>query len=178
MEESDTDIAMAFSWHVKGDHYHRTPRSCAPCVNALARMADDYATSVARVRQDLSIAELQLRDHQTSLGKTFEREEYLSKLTNLRDRLESKLSASEVRQPDRENGPTFIFEYRTFISFRLRTWGKGMGDKRRPSLTFSAVRMTADCLQCRRLPAIAVVVEGTRVSPTRLRTAPSGGLAA
>ncbi|HYV38359.1 MAG TPA: hypothetical protein VE988_21935, partial [Gemmataceae bacterium] len=46
----------------------------------------------ARVRQDLGIAEGQLRDYQARLGKPFEHESYMAELTTLRDQLKTVLS--------------------------------------------------------------------------------------
>jgi N12 class adenine-specific DNA methylase len=69
---------------------HQGPRAV---LNALERMAKNYDSECTRVGQDLSIAESQLRDYQARLDKAFPHEEYLSKLTELRDKLKRKLSA-------------------------------------------------------------------------------------
>ncbi len=53
-----------------------------------------------RVRQDLSIAESQLRDYQARLGKPFLHDVYLSELTSLRDQLKAGLSATAQMQGD------------------------------------------------------------------------------
>ena len=44
---------------------HQGPRAV---LNALERIATGYAAETVRVRQDLSIAESQLRDYQARLG--------------------------------------------------------------------------------------------------------------
>ena len=49
-------------------------------LDALARLATGYAAECVRVRQDLSIAESQLRDYQARLGQPFPHEAYLSEL--------------------------------------------------------------------------------------------------
>ena len=61
-------------------------------LNALGRLADTYPSQIATARQDLAIAEGQLRDHQARLGTPFTHEEYLRELTDLRDRLKAGLS--------------------------------------------------------------------------------------
>ncbi len=81
---------------------HQGPRAV---LNALERLATGYATECARVRQDLSIAESQLRDYQARLGKPFVHETYLAELTSLRDQLKAGLSASS-HQSDKEEGPS------------------------------------------------------------------------
>jgi hypothetical protein len=58
------------------------------------------AADAEGVRQDLSIAESQLRDYQARLGKPFLHDAYLSELTNLRDQLKSGLSATAPTQAD------------------------------------------------------------------------------
>ncbi len=70
---------------------HQGPRAV---LNALERLAGAYGTECARVRQDLGIAESQLRDYQARLGKPFLHDAYLSELTTLRDQLKSCLSGT------------------------------------------------------------------------------------
>ena len=57
------------------------------------------------VRQDLAIAESQLRDYRERLGKPFAHEHYLSEFTSLRDQLKAGLSAT-AHDASNENGPT------------------------------------------------------------------------
>jgi hypothetical protein len=61
-------------------------------LNALGRLAESYPNQLATSRQDLAIAEGQLRDHQARLGRPFPHEEYLSQLADLRDQLKAGLS--------------------------------------------------------------------------------------
>jgi N12 class adenine-specific DNA methylase len=68
---------------------HQGPRAV---LNAVERLASGYDSESARVRQDLGIAEAQLRDHQARLGKLFPHDLYLSELTELRDALKASLS--------------------------------------------------------------------------------------
>ena len=59
---------------------HQGPRAV---LNALERLASGYGSECVRVRQDLAIAESQLRDYQARLGKPFLHDAYLSELTSL-----------------------------------------------------------------------------------------------
>ncbi len=68
---------------------HQGPRAV---LNALERLANGYGSECDRVRQDLAIAESQLRDYQARLGKPFLHDAYLSELTALRDQLKAGLS--------------------------------------------------------------------------------------
>jgi hypothetical protein len=68
---------------------HQGPRAV---LNALERVASDYGSEIARTKQNLAIAESQLRDYQASLGKPFDHEAYLANLTALRDQLKISLS--------------------------------------------------------------------------------------
>src|SRR5204863_4242547 len=70
---------------------HQGPRAV---LNALERLATGYGSECMRVRQDLAIAESQLRDYRERLGKPFAHDTYLSELTSLRDQLKAGLSAS------------------------------------------------------------------------------------
>jgi hypothetical protein len=70
---------------------HQGPRAV---LNALERLANGYGSDCDRVRQDLSIAESQLRDYQARLGKPFVHDAYLSELTSLRDLLKAGLSGA------------------------------------------------------------------------------------
>ena len=80
---------------------HQGPRAV---LNALDRLATGYGSDCDRVRQDLSIAEAQLRDYQARLGKPFVHDAYLTELTGLRDQLKAGLS-STAHQSDKEEGP-------------------------------------------------------------------------
>jgi hypothetical protein len=75
--------------------------------NAVERIAESYGPECARLRQDLSIAESQLRDYKERLGKPFIHEDYLAQLTDLRDRLKVGLSAT-VPSPSEEGKPSII----------------------------------------------------------------------
>jgi N12 class adenine-specific DNA methylase len=71
-------------------------------LNALARLADAYPGQIDKARQDLAIAEGQLRDHQARLGLPFAHEDYFRELTELRDLLKAGLSQAtpEPGTPD------------------------------------------------------------------------------
>ncbi|HJT77468.1 MAG TPA: helicase-related protein, partial [Gemmataceae bacterium] len=70
---------------------HKGPRAV---LNALERLANGYGSDCDRVRQDMGIAESQLRDYQARLGEPFPHEAYLSELTTLRDLLKAGLSGT------------------------------------------------------------------------------------
>jgi hypothetical protein len=80
---------------------HHGPRAV---LNALDRLVGAYSSEITRTKQDLTIAESQLRDYQARLGKPFLLDAYLSELTALRDQLKAGLSASHG--PGAEGGPT------------------------------------------------------------------------
>jgi hypothetical protein len=69
------------------------------------RLATGYGSECVRVRQDLGVAESQLRDYRERLGKPFAHDAYLSELTSLRDQLKAGLSATAHDASD-EDGPT------------------------------------------------------------------------
>jgi hypothetical protein len=74
-------------------------------LNALERLAGGYGSECARLRQDLVIAESQLRDYQARLGKPFVHEQYLAELSGVRDQLKAGLSATP-HQPNVQEGPS------------------------------------------------------------------------
>ena len=76
---------------------HQGPRAV---LNALERLAGGYGADCKRVRQDLAIAQSQLRDYQARLGQPFLHGAYLSELTGLRDQLKAGLSATTELQAD------------------------------------------------------------------------------
>src|SRR5262249_13061971 len=78
---------------------HQGPRAV---LNAAERLASGYGSECDRVRQDLAVAESQLRDYQTRLGKPFPHDAYLSELATLRDLLKGQLSGAA---PDAGSGP-------------------------------------------------------------------------
>jgi hypothetical protein len=69
---------------------HQGPRAV---LNALERLAASYGPECLRVKQDLAIAESQLRDYRERLGKPLSHDKYLSELTALRDQLKAGLAA-------------------------------------------------------------------------------------
>jgi hypothetical protein len=70
-------------------------------LNALERLAGGYGSDCERIRQDLAVAEGQLRDYQARPGKPFTLEAYLSELTALRDQLKAGLSGT-THEPGKE----------------------------------------------------------------------------
>jgi hypothetical protein len=81
---------------------HHGPRAI---LNAVERLASGYGSECERVRQELAIAEAQLRDYRERLGKPFSHEHYLNQLASLRDQLKGGLSAPPPGQEGKE-GPT------------------------------------------------------------------------
>ena len=61
-------------------------------LNALGRLAESYPGQIATARQDLGIAEGQLRDYEARRGRPFAHDAYLAELTSLRDQLKAGLS--------------------------------------------------------------------------------------
>ena len=73
---------------------HHGPRAV---LNALERLAGGYPSECARIRQDLAIAESQLRDYKARVGAPFLHESYLSELTALRTSSRPALPACRRR---------------------------------------------------------------------------------
>ena len=74
---------------------HHGPRAV---LNALERLAGGYGPECVRVRQDLGLAESQLRDYQARLGAPFPHDAYLTEVTGLRDQLKTGLSGAAPEQ--------------------------------------------------------------------------------
>jgi len=88
---------------------HRGPRAV---LNALERLAGGYASECGRVRQELAIAESQLRDYKARLGASFPHDSYLSELTALRDQLKAGLAGAPAgarREPDDFSATTAVW---------------------------------------------------------------------
>lgn len=81
---------------------HHGPRAV---LNALERLAGSYRTECDSLRQELAIAETQLRDYQARVGKPFPYDPYLTTLTALRDQLRVALSGT-APEPTTEPSPT------------------------------------------------------------------------
>lgn len=67
-------------------------------LNALNRLAGGYEEAEEYNRQELKIAEAQLRDFQARQGTAFAHEAYLKRLAELRDRLRVALSGLETKE--------------------------------------------------------------------------------
>lgn len=70
---------------------HHGPRAI---LNAVERLAGSYVSECERVRQELTIAENQLRDYHARHGVPFAHEPIVSRLTALRDQLKAVLSGA------------------------------------------------------------------------------------
>ena len=86
---ADVYLEGAASRHGMLSRDHRGPRAV---INALDRLAGSYPGQLESARQELAIAEGQLRDHEARIGKPFPHDAYLTELTDLRDRLKAGLS--------------------------------------------------------------------------------------
>lgn len=71
-------------------------QNCGPLavLNAVERTVAGYAGEREKTQRDLDIAQGQLSDYDARLGGTFAHAAYLEELTRLRDRLETRLSAT------------------------------------------------------------------------------------
>jgi N12 class adenine-specific DNA methylase len=67
-------------------------------LNALDRLAGSYQGQLSSAKQDLAIAEAQLRDYHARIGQAFAHAAYMEELTELRDRLKASLSGSKTEQ--------------------------------------------------------------------------------
>jgi N12 class adenine-specific DNA methylase len=76
---------------------HRGPRAVW---NALERLAGSYGTALAETRRDLALAEGQLRDYQSRLGKPFVHDSYSSQLAKLRNALKEGLARPATENQD------------------------------------------------------------------------------
>jgi N12 class adenine-specific DNA methylase len=88
---SDVYLTGRTTRHAMLSRDHPGPRAV---LNGLDRLAQEYGPEAARVRQDITIAEAQLRDHQARLGQPFAHEAYLAELTGLRDQLRDGLAGT------------------------------------------------------------------------------------
>ena len=83
---------------------HHGPRAV---LNALERLVKGYESEAAGVRQELAIAETQLRDYQLRFGESFPHNAYLAELTALRDALRACLSGASPA-PEADIGATML----------------------------------------------------------------------
>jgi N12 class adenine-specific DNA methylase len=81
---------------------HQGPRAV---LNALERMASGYAAECDHVKQELALAESQLRDYQARVGAPFLHDAYLAELTTLRDQLKAGLSG-RTPEPGSDSTPS------------------------------------------------------------------------
>jgi len=79
---------------------HQGPRAV---LNAMERLVKGYPVESTYTKQELDVAEAQLRDYQARLGKPFAHDAYLAELASLRDQLRAGLS-SATPQPGAEPG--------------------------------------------------------------------------
>ncbi len=82
---------------------HQGPRAV---LNAVERLARGYRIESERTRQDLQLAETQLRDYKARAGQPFPHRGYMDQLAALRDQLRAGLSGAES-QEERQASPTW-----------------------------------------------------------------------
>jgi len=70
----------------------RTSHGPRAVFNALDRLCNAYGNDIARVHQDLSITESQLRDYQARIDKPFTHDAYQTELMQLRYMLKASLA--------------------------------------------------------------------------------------
>ena len=86
---ADVFLEGAVNRHGQLSRDHQGPRAV---LNALDRLSGSYAGQIDTTRQELAIAEGQLRDHEARIGRAFTHDAYLAELTSLRDQLKAGLS--------------------------------------------------------------------------------------
>src|SRR5581483_196665 len=74
---------------------HQGPRAV---LNAVERLARGYGVESERTRQDLGIAEAQVRDYRARVGQPFSHNAYLDQLAALRDQLKAGLSGAAPQE--------------------------------------------------------------------------------
>ena len=74
-------------------------------MNALDRLIGSYEGQCATARQDLAIAQGQLRDYDSRLGLPFAHEAYLTELASLRDQLKVALSGATTEPAEQKLPP-------------------------------------------------------------------------
>ena len=75
-----------------------TTTARVPCSTPSTGWPTATRPNATRTRQDLAIAEGQLRDYQARLGQPFAHDAYLAELTGLRDQLKAGLSGAEPQE--------------------------------------------------------------------------------
>jgi hypothetical protein len=89
-------------------------------LNAIERLVGGYCSECDRVREELTIAEAQLRDYKERLGQPFLHDAYLSELTGLRDELKARLSG---KNPEPGSEPKrSVSDLATQIKFQMATY--------------------------------------------------------
>jgi hypothetical protein len=91
----DVYLQGAASRHSMLSKEHQGPRAV---LNGVERLVSGYGSECDRVREELTIAEAQLRDYKERLGKPFSHDAYLTELTSLRDALKDRLSG-KMQEP-------------------------------------------------------------------------------
>jgi len=84
----------------------RDARGPRAVMNALERLTGSYQDQCDTARQELALAEGQVRDHEVRLGQPFAHETYLADLTALRDQLKAALASTAAPDPGANPSPS------------------------------------------------------------------------
>jgi len=100
---ADVVLEGAATRHAMLSRDARGPRAV---MNALERLAGSYQDQCDHARQELALAEGQVRDHEARLGQPFAHETYLAELTALRDQLKAALASAAAPDPGANPSPS------------------------------------------------------------------------
>jgi hypothetical protein len=100
---ADVALEGAATRHAMLSRDARGPRAV---MNALERLAGSYGDQCDTARQELALAEGQVRDHEARLGQPFAHESYLAELAVLRDQLKAALSSGSTPEPKPDQAPS------------------------------------------------------------------------
>src|SRR5262249_28668937 len=89
-------------------------------LNAVERLVGGYCSECDRVREELTIAEAQLRDYKERLGKPFLHDAHLSELTGVRGELKGRRSG-KIPEPGSEPKCS-VSDLATQLKFQMATY--------------------------------------------------------
>ena len=153
---ADVYLEGAVTRHSQLFRDHQGPRAV---LNALDRLADSYRGQCDATRQELAIAEGQLRDYDARLGSAFGHDAYQAELTALRDQLKAGLS-----QATPEPGTTPVAE----LAERIASLKAAHTVEAAPERTVSRRIVAEEPVTARirrRIPAASVAEPAQEVAP-------------
>jgi hypothetical protein len=113
----DVYLQGAASRHSMLSKEHHGPRAV---LNGVERLVGGYRSECDRIREELTIAEAQLRDFKERLGNPFSHDAYLTELTSLRDELKARLSG-KMPEPGSEPKQS-VSDLAAQIKFQMATY--------------------------------------------------------